>query len=179
MTTKMRPFKDDFARGSARDHRTRHCTDRRAPSSCRSSAPAAACSRRDVISTADVPPFARAAMDGYAVSRRRHHRREPRGHRARCAASRRSTRDRCRGDTVGARRVHRDRHRRADARRRRRGRDGRGNRYRRRRGPGRSRRSTPRQNIGRQGADIQKGQTSCSPGRCSTRAASERSRPSA
>ena len=61
--------------------------------------------------------------------------------------------------TVGPGRVHRDCHRRADARRRRRGRHCRGDRQRRRDvvrvfAAGRRR----GQNIGRQGADIQKGQ---------------------
>ena len=38
-----------------------------APSACRSPTPTAACSAEDVVATADVPPFTRAAMDGYAV----------------------------------------------------------------------------------------------------------------
>ena len=79
---------------------------------------------------------------------------------------------------VAARRVHRDRDRRADARRRRRGRDGRGN---------RTQRATiavrvltpvyPRQHVGRRGADIAAGQPVLRPATCSTRAASARSPP--
>ena len=38
-----------------------------APSACRSATLTAACSAEDVVATADVPPFTRAAMDGYAV----------------------------------------------------------------------------------------------------------------
>ena len=47
----------DGARPADRSHRARPAA----------TTPTAACSPRDVVATADVPPFARAAMDGYAV----------------------------------------------------------------------------------------------------------------
>ena len=67
-------------------------------SGCRSRDAAGRVLARPLISTIDVPPFDRAAMDGYAVHRRGHVRRRPLRRRGCCTASRKSTRDRCRRD---------------------------------------------------------------------------------
>ena len=90
----------------------------------------AACWPRTSSRPLDVPPFSRAAMDGYAVRAE-----------DTTGASRTTPRTLRRIETIFTgqmsdrtgrrRRVHRDRDWRADARRRRRGRDGRGDRYRR------------------------------------------------
>ena len=93
--------------------------------------PPAACSRGRHRLAIDVPPFDRAAMDGYAViAPRTRSAAATLRRQGRCAASRRSTPGRCRRARVARRRVRRDRDRRADAGRRRRRRDGRGDRAR-------------------------------------------------
>ena len=90
----------------------------------RSRTPTAACWRTRVVATADVPPFARAAMDGYAVRADDTARRQPRQPRRlqrieTLFTGQMPTRDGRR------RRVHRGGHRRADAGGRRCRRDGR------------------------------------------------------
>ena len=105
-----------------------------------------------------MPPFARAAMDGYAVVAEDTSG-ASRTSRRRSRASSRCSPARCRRARSRAGAVHRNRHRRTDARRRRRRRDGRGD-----RADGAATVAIfapayPRQNVGRQGADIARGQT--------------------
>ena len=126
MTTKMRPFAGTIPLDEARAiDRRRGRADRPHGARARSRTPTDACWRSDVV--ADRRRAAvRARGDGrLRGSRRGHGRREPRRRRGRCAASRQVFTGQMPARTVGAGRVHRDRHRRADARGRRRGRHGR------------------------------------------------------
>ena len=64
----MRPFtRHAPARRRAAHRAGRGGADRRAPSACRSPTPTAASPRATCVPAIDVPPFDRAAMDGYAV----------------------------------------------------------------------------------------------------------------
>ena len=114
---------------------------------------------QDVVSAVDVPPFDRAAMDGYAVIAE-----DTFGAGAYDAAERSTCIETVytgqvpsRG--VDPRRVHRDRDRRADAGGRRRGRDGRGDRESAAADVRVVHAVYPRQHVGRRGADIAAGQT--------------------
>ena len=156
MTTKMRPFGKTISPDEARKRidaavRPIDRTERVALAEASGRVLA-----EDVVANADVPPFARAAMDGYAV--RAQDTAGASGARAGPQARRDSVYRPGDAADRGRRRVHRDRHRRAHAARRRRRRDCR--RHRRRGVGGRPRiRGGPTgQHIGRQGADIRSGQ---------------------
>ena len=145
----------DEARSAARS--TRRCRSS-APSASRSATPTAACCRSRSRRAVDVPPFDRAAMDGYAVIAEDTFGASAQRAEDACAASTASSPARSPTHAVTRGDVHRDRDRRAAARRRRRRRDGRRNRARRRRRSGSLTPVYPKQHVGRRGADIAAGQ---------------------
>ena len=155
----MRPFTSTISLDEARRRSTRSGPpDRAHRARARSRTRPDASPPPTSTSPIDVPPFARSAMDGYAVVAADTARRDARRARRACASLDRIYTGQMSRGHDRARHVRRDRHRRAAARRRRRGRDGRGDgEERRRRRRRSSRRRRAGQNIGRRGADIAAG----------------------
>ena len=63
----MRPFTSTISLDEARRRLDAACGRSRAPSACALAEAAGRVAAADVASSIDVPPFARSAMDGYAV----------------------------------------------------------------------------------------------------------------